>query len=261
MKPDIDRYWRLESPIHSWDPRLKILTLIILAFSISSVQHISTALGCFFISILILQLTKIPFSFSLKRLAAVTMFVGPFFLIMPLTVKAQSGDTIYFFTHLKFLEINTRGLLLAARVYLKAVSIVLLTVPMFGTNRFDISIKALEHLKVPNSMIQMILFSYRYIFVFLSELKRMSLAMKLRKFSPTTNFHTLRTYGNFLGTLLVRSFERTEEVYHAMLSRGYKGILKIPFEYRAKAADFFKSSLIFMVIFGIIYFDRFFKGF
>lgn len=261
MKPDIDRYWRLESPIHSWDPRLKILTLIILAFSISSVNHISTAFGCLFISILILQLTKIPFSFSLKRLAAVTMFVGPFFLIMPLTVKAQSGDTIYFFTHLKFLEINTRGLLLAAKVYLKAVSIVLLTVPMFGTNRFDISIKALERLKVPNSIIQMLLFSYRYIFVFLSELKRMSLAMKLRKFSPATNFHTLRTYGNFLGTLLVRSFERTEEVYHAMLSRGYKGILKIRFEYRAKAADFFKSSLIFMAIFGIIYFDRFFKGF
>ena len=261
MKPDIDRYWQLGSPIHTWDPRLKILTLTILAFSISSVQHISSALGCLLISLLLLRLTKIPFSFSLKRLAAVTMFVGPFFLIMPLTVKAQSGDTIYFFTHLKFLEINTRGLFLAARVYLKAVSIVLLTVPMFGTNRFDISIKALEHLKIPNSMIQMILFSYRYIFVFLSELKRMSLAMKIRKFSPSTNFHTLRTYGNFLGTLLVRSFERTEEVYHAMLSRGYTGILKIRYEYKVKVADFFKSSLILVTVFGIIYFDRFFKGF
>jgi len=261
MEPDIDRYWRLKSSIHSWDPRLKILTLTILAFSISSVHHIPTAFGCLLISIFLLKLTKIPFSFSLKRLAAVTMFVGPFFLIMPLTVKAQSGDTIYFFTHLKFLEINTRGLLLAAKVYLKAVSIVLLTVPMFGTNRFDTSIKALEHLKVPNSIIQMILFSYRYLFVFLNELKRMSLAMKLRKFSPATNFHTLRTYGNFLGTLLVRSFERTEEVYHAMLSRGYKGILKIHFKYRPKAIDYFKSSLIFMAVFGIIYFDRFFKGF
>ena len=261
MKPDIDRYWRLESPIHRWDPRLKILTLTILAFSISSVQHISIAIGCLFFSILLLQFTRIPFSFSLKRLAAVTMFVGPFFLIMPLTVKAQSGDTIYFFTHLTFLEINIRGLLLAARIYLKAASIVLLTVPMFGTNRFDTSIKALEHLKVPNSMIQMILFSYRYVFVFLSELKRMSLAMKLRKFSPGTNFHTLRTYGNFLGTLLVRSFERTEEVYHAMLSRGYKGLLKIRFEYRAKAIDFLKSSVIFIVIFGILYFDHFFRGF
>jgi len=258
MKPDIDRYWKLESPIHAWDPRLKIFTLIFLAFTISSVQRISTAMVCLFFSLLLLQLTQIPFSFSLKRLAAVTMFVGPFFVIMPITVKVQPGDTIYFFTHLRFLEINTRGLLLAGRVYIKAVAIVLLVVPMFGTNRFDISIKAMERLKVPNSVIQMILFSYRYIFVFLAELKRMSLAMRIRKFTPSTDLHTLKIYGNFLGTLLVKSFERTEEVYQAMVSRGYTGVLKIHFDYQAKAADLVKSTLIFVSISGIIYFDRFF---
>jgi cobalt/nickel transport system permease protein len=261
MRPDIDRYWELKSPIHSWDPRLKILTLAILAFSISSVQRMSTAIGCLLVSFILLRLTRIPLSFTLERLAAVTMFVGPFFIVMPLTIRAQPGDTIYFFSHLRFLEINARGLLLAAKVYCKAVSIVLLVVPMFGTNRFDISIKALEHLKVPNSIVQMLLFSYRYIFVFLAELKRMSLAMKVRKFTPSTNLHTLKTYGNFLGTLLVRSFERAEGVYQAMLSRGYTGTLKTRFEYRMKFTDMVKSILIFVAIFGIIYFDRFFRGF
>ena len=216
------------------------------------------AFGCLLGSLLLLRLTKIPLSFSLKRLAAVTLFVGPFFIVMPLTVKTRPGDTIYFFSHLSFLEMNTRGLLLACRVYSKAVAIVLLVVPMFGTNRFDISIKALEHLKIPNSVIQMLLFSYRYIFGFLAELKRMSLAMKIRKFSPSTNLHTLKTYGNFVGTLLVRSFERTEDVYHAMLARGYTGVLRTRFEYRTRAGDFVKSSLIFVAVLGIIYFDRFF---
>jgi cobalt/nickel transport system permease protein len=221
----------------------------------------STALGCLLISLLLLALTKIPLSFSLKRLAAVTMFVGPFFLVMPLTIKAQPGDTIYFFSRIRFIEINARGLFLAARVYCKAISIVLLVVPMFGTSRFDISIKALEHLKVPNSVVQMLLFSYRYIFVFIAELKRMTLAMQVRKFTPSTNMHTLKTYGNFLGTLLVRSFERAEAVYQAMLSRGYTGTLKTRFEYRTKCADVVKSTLIFGAVLGIIYFDRFFRGF
>ncbi|MCL6584529.1 MAG: cobalt ECF transporter T component CbiQ [bacterium] len=261
MRPDIDRYWELKSPIHSWDPRLRILTLLILAFSISSAQRLPTILGCLLFSFLLLWLTKIPLSFSLKRLAAVTTFIGPFFLIMPLTIKAKPGDTIYFFSHLKFLEINVRGLYLATRVYCKAVAIVLLVVPMFGTSRFDTSIKALEHLKVPNSIIQMILFSYRYVFVFLAELKRMSLAMKVRKFTPSTNFHTLKTYGNFIGTLLVRSFELAEEVYQAMLARGYTGRLKIQVNYRTKPGDWIKSALIFAAVLGIIYFDRFFRGF
>ncbi|MEW6378017.1 MAG: cobalt ECF transporter T component CbiQ [bacterium] len=261
MRPDIDRYWELKSPIHSWDPRLKILSLLVLAFTISSAQRLPTILGCLLISCIVLRLTRIPLSFSLKRLAAVTTFIGPFFLVMPLTIKAQPGDTLYFFSHLGFLEINARGLVLASRVYLKAVSIVLLVVPMFGTSRFDTSIKALEHLKVPNSIIQMILFSYRYVFVFLAELKRMSLAMRVRKFTPSTNFHTLKTYGNFVGTLLVRSFERAEDVYQAMLARGYTGTLKTRFDYRTRPRDLIKSSLIFITVFGIIYFDRFFRGF
>ena len=53
----------------------------------------------------------------------------------------------------------------------------------------------------------------------------------------------------------------SEGLTETLLARAYKGILKIRFQYRAKAADFFKSSLIFMIIFGIIYFDRFFKRF
>lgn len=256
MRPDIDRYWKLESSIHNWDPRFKIFTLVIFAFAISSLHHLSAIVICFFFCLLLHKLSKIPFSFSLKRLAAVTTFIGPFFLIMPLTVITKAGDTIYYFRHIPYLELNVRGIFLALRIYIKAVSIVLVMIPMFGTNRFDISIKSLEKLKVPNSIVQMLLFSYRYIFVFLAEFKQMLLAMKIRKFKPSANIHTLKTYGNFLGTLLVRSFERTEEVYQAMLSRGYKGILKIPFHYRARFSDYLKSVLIFSITFFILFYDR-----
>jgi cobalt/nickel transport system permease protein len=210
------------------------------------------------ISLFLVFLTRIPFSFSLKRLAAVTMFVGPFFIVMPLTMPTKAGDTIYYFTHLEFMEINARGLLLAGTVYLKAIAIVLLVVPMFGTNRFDISIKALERLKVPNKIVQMILFSYRYIFVFLAEMRRMMVGMQVRGFEQKSDTHTLRTMGNFVGVLLVRSFERTERVYHAMLSRGYKGVLNTYFDYKITGKDVLKGVFVSAACGIIIFQDRIF---
>ncbi len=258
MKPDIDRYCELKSTIHRWDPRIKILSLFTLAFCIGSVKHIFVALPCLALSLILVALTHIPAKFSIKRLAAPVLFVGPFFIVMPLSIRPMAGDTIYYFSHINFLEINLRGLSMAALVCTKAAAIVLLTVPMLGTNRFDISIKALEHLKMPNSVIQMILFTYRYIFVFIAEMNRMITAMRLKRFVARTNMITLKTYGNFVGVLLLRSFERTERVYYAMLARGYSGVLRTRFDYQIKAKDIIKAVPIFLAIVGIIYFDRFF---
>lgn len=255
MRPEIDRYSHLNSPIHCWDPRVKIATLTLLIFSIASVQRLQNAAVCLVISLSLVFLTRIPYSFSLKRLAAVTMFLGPFFIVMPLTMRTRPGDTIYFFSHLEFMEINARGLSLAGMVYLKAISIVLLVVPMFGTNRFDISIKALERLKVPNKIVQMILFSYRYIFVFLAEMRRMAVGMQVRGFEKKSDTHTLKTMGNFVGVLLVRSFERTERVYHAMLSRGYKGVLNTYFDYKITVKDLVKGLLV-IAVSGLILFQN-----
>jgi cobalt/nickel transport system permease protein len=99
-------------------------------------------------------------------------------------------------------------------------------VPLFGTSRFPVTIQALASLRVPSIVVQMILMCYRYLFVFVSEMQRMATAMKARGFQRKTDLATLRIVGNFVGVLLVRSFERTERVYDAMLSRGYTGKIR-----------------------------------
>jgi cobalt/nickel transport system permease protein len=38
---------------------------------------------------------------------------------------------------------------------------------------------------------------------------------------------TLRTYGSLIGSLLLRSMERAERVYRAMVSRGFDGEIRL----------------------------------
>ena len=48
--------------------------------------------------------------------------------------------------------------------------------------------------------------------------------MKVRGFRKRTDLETMRSLGNLLGMLIVRSFDRTQRVYDGMLSRGYSGV-------------------------------------
>jgi cobalt/nickel transport system permease protein len=78
-------------------------------------------------------------------------------------------------------------------------------------------------LKIPDKLSHLLLFTYRYIHVFEREYQRLVQAMKIRGFVPRTDLHTYRSYGYLAAMLLVRSFDRAERVFQAMLCRGFNG--------------------------------------
>jgi len=100
--------------------------------------------------------------------------------------------------------------------------------------------------------VQMVLFTYRYIYVFMEDVKTLNVAMRARGFIPKTNLRTMSILGGFLGTLLVRSFERTERVYKAMLSKGYNGTFPSMVEFSADTADFAKAGVILLLAIGLL---------
>ena len=75
---------------------------------------------------------------------------------------------------------------------------------------------------MPRVMIMILSFMYRYVFVLVDEVMRMRQARDSRNFGGSRLWH-LRTIGNMTGTLFIRSYERGERVYAAMLARGFDG--------------------------------------
>ena len=171
----------------------------------------------------------------------VLLFCLFFFIIMPLTVP---GDEII---RLNFVSISWEGTKYASLITLRAISAVLLIFPMIGTMKFDTTIKALQRLKVPNKFVQMIMFTYRYVFVFMEEARRMFTAADARIFKKGTNIRTLRITSNLVGMLFIHSFERTQNIYNSMVSRGYTGYLKTLDEFRVCGKDFLKAFSIVVI--------------
>jgi cobalt/nickel transport system permease protein len=83
--------------------------------------------------------------------------------------------------------------------------------------------QALGSLKVPNKLVQLLLLTYRYVFVIELEYRRLSRAATMRGFLPGTNLHTYKTYAYMVGILFVRAGLRAQRVHQAMRCRGFDG--------------------------------------
>jgi cobalt/nickel transport system permease protein len=236
--PEIDKFAHLKSPLHSWDPRIKIISISVLILSIVLLQDLRVAFLGLALAIILVFLSKIPFSFVFVHLRWVLFFVLALFIIISLTVP---GNLL---VRLSFLSISREGFKLSLLISLRAISAALLIFPMIGTTRFNLTLKALQKIKIPDRIIQLLMFTYRYIFLFLDEEKRIFIGANSRGWVRKTNLSSLKTMGNLVGMLLVHSFERTERIRDAMVSRGYNGRLKILDEFTLSPKDFIKASLI-----------------
>lgn len=248
--PAIDAQAHLDSPFHRWDPRIKIASLTFFIFCVASVSQLSLAFFAVTCAALSVRIARIPFRRPLRRLTAMGAFLALLLVVMPLTVPARSGDTLIVFDRLSSFPFSLRGFQLALLICLKASAIALMIEPLLGTSLFSVTIQALARLKVPSMVCQMILLAHRYIFVFQNEAGRMRKGMSARGFHERTDIETLRTIGNFLGMLLVRSFERTQRVYEAMLARGYDGNLQSNVEFNAQDKDWVKGA--FWIAMGVV---------
>ncbi len=239
--PEIDKFAHLKSFLHSWDPRVKIVSVSILILSIVLVRDLKVAFLGLSLAIVLVFLSKIPFSFVFIHLRWVLFFVLALFALICLTVP---GNLL---VRLSFLSISREGFKLSLLISLRAISAALLIFPMIGTTRFNLTLKALQKIKIPDKLIQLLMFTYRYIFLFLDEEKRMFIGANSRGWVRKTNLSSLKTMANLVGMLLVHSFERTERIRDAMVSRGYNGRLKILDEFTLSPKDLIKASLIIAV--------------
>ncbi len=236
--PEIDRYSALDSPMHRFDPRAKIIAFLILIFAVVLLPDLKLAFIGFIGAVLFLIASKLPLRFALQHIKWVFLFVVPFIVIMPFTVDGTEIFSFYGLT------MTYEGLEYGILVAVRAISAVILVLPMIATTRFDITIKALDRLKMPNMLVQMFMFTYRYIFVFVVEFQRTWRAMVARGFKLKTSLYALKTIGKALGMLFVRSYERGDRVYQALRSRGYTGSPRTLVEFQMHASDYIWAILI-----------------
>lgn len=94
----------------------------------------------------------------------------------------------------------------------------------------------LDRLKVPRLITSIAGFMVRYLDVIAGEMHRMRMAMLSRGHDPRWIWQ-LKAYATSAGALFIRSYERGERVYYAMVARGFEGHIPALAIDRVPAAD------------------------
>ncbi len=208
------------------EPRVKVVAIFIFVM-IATTLHNKTILGAAFLLLLGSSLVVgISLVYILKRVVFILPFGGLMLLLLPFVTP---GDPL-FTLHLGRLELAAtyEGWEAALLPGLRMITAFLGMVLLAATTTLPEILHALKHLKVPRILIVLMEFTVRYLVVVLDELSRMQTAKKARAFAAGKNlwhWHTIKTLGSTLAILFLRSYDRAERVYLAMLARGYDGNL------------------------------------
>ena len=124
-----------------------------------------------------------------------------------------------------------------------------------STSTFILIASALRELKVPEKLVSMILFTYRYIFVYLDDLRKMRTSLKLRGFKNRNSMRSLKSSTSLIGSLLIRSFEQTERIYNAMILRGYTGKIYYNSEFNLELFDILFFIFLLIISSIIVLYD------
>ena len=247
MNLRLDEYAHFDSLLHRWDQRYKFIGLMALIFAYAFVSELWILPVMAVVTAVIYVASTLPFSFMLTRLRYPSFFILVVVLILPFV----SGETVL----MSFgpLDVKREGLLAVLLIATKFFSILTLGLVLFGSAPFLTAIKAMRALGLPAILTDITLLSFRYLFEIGDYLGKMQIAMRLRGFRERRlsgrGFATLAWLG---GSILVRSYEQSEQVYKAMILRGYGSGAHAESEFSSSARDVIMLVSILLVAIGFV---------
>lgn len=200
---EVDRY-ALGSRLVGFDPRVKVVCTIVLVVTLALLTDLSSVMVILAFVLLLIAASRVP----IKHVLAILLVALPFALFASLMMLLFSGP---------------EG---AVLMFLRISASILALICLVTTTPFFMLLAALRSLRVPRVLVNLLLFSYRFIFLLLDEMERMRTARKARGFKGGTNLRdrsAFQTLANTIGMAFVRASSRGSRIYDALLSRGYSG--------------------------------------
>jgi cobalt/nickel transport system permease protein len=198
----IDRYSSISSPVHHVPLSLKLFVTI--AILLCTVM-VPGSTGVYFIAafvflIVVGMLSRIPALFLAKRLLFLEVFV-----------VGVAGLTL----------LQPNGLEAFANALIRSTICLFAIVLFSNTTRFADLLQSLRRWGIPDLMITILALMYRYIFVLVDEMERMQRARTSRMFVEN-RWARWKSLSTVIAQSFLRSTERAERIYAAMLARGWK---------------------------------------
>jgi cobalt/nickel transport system permease protein len=223
----LDVYHPGTSSIHHLDARVKLVLTV--AF-ITTVIITPDGAWCAYVLLTGLTLGLIVASRLgvgfVQRRAAVAL---PFTLAAVTIAFSTPGRPLVTATAFGWrIALTDTGLIRFVSTLLRSWLSVQVAVVSTASTSFPTLLHAMRSLHLPKVLVTIVGFTYRYLFVIANEALRLMRARTARSGAPDGHggrsvFWRAQVTGGMVGSLFLRSIERSERIYNGMLARGYDG--------------------------------------
>lgn len=245
------------------DPRIKIVFLIYFVVIASLLKNINSEIllgtWIFFLCVL----SKLPlfqfykkvfitggiFGFLIPLPSALNLFTPGEFLLPLFSLPKSFIPLIPVFP--ESIGITNEGLLRVLMVTSRVINSLSITLLVFYTTPFPEMMRGLRFFRVPETMVMIMTLTYKYVFLFVKMIQEMYLARKVRYIGREKE-STMRSWiAGRIVFIFQRSQRRFEEVYRAMVSRGFTGKIRNPSPPPFCLKDLLAG--IFLLLMGILF--------
>jgi cobalt/nickel transport system permease protein len=209
-----------DSPLHRLPAQCKVAATAL--FVVAVVATPREAWWAFVLDLALLiglaVLGRVPLGVAARRLVLEAPFLA-FAVLLPFVAEGPRVDV-------GPLSLSESGLWGAWNIVAKGTLGAFAAVLLVSTTELPAILRGLERLHVPRTFTTVAGFMVRYADVVSGEMSRMAVARQSRGHDPRWLWQA-RAVASSAGALFVRSYERGERVYLAMLARGYEGAMPV----------------------------------
>ena len=222
-----ERYQAGNGFLYRLDARVKVVvTLLLILGILLTPEHALPAYGLLWV---LLGGLAAASRISLWRLARLGGLALPFVLAAVTLPFTMPGHAVF---RVAGITISDAGLMRFISILLKSWLSVQAALLLSLTTPFTDLLWAFACLHLPETLIAIVGFMYRYLYTLSDEAERLiraraarSAVLTGRKAGGRLRWRA-RTAGGMIGNLFLRSYERSERVYGAMVARGYNGQMR-----------------------------------
>jgi len=246
--PSLDRYVAGSSPVHAADARVKLVVTLAFIVAVTSLPAgVWPAYGAMAAGVWVAVAVSRA---GLLRLLRRSSLAIPFVLIAVPSMFTRPGEGV-FDLGLGFATVTAtdEGLAFVGSVVAKSWMSVTAAALLTATTPMPEVIRSLRSLGVPAVLVSIVAFMYRYVFVLVDEAQRLLRARAARSAGAGagtggTIAWRARVAGGMAGSLFLRTYERSERIYLAMLARGFDGEIRGRRERRLKALSAVRGAAL-----------------
>ncbi len=249
-----DQYAQEKGLMQSLDPRVKTITMLVFIVLVMLNKNIILLLGLYAVCLLLVWFSRINLGFFLKRTWVFIPLFSLFVAIPALFNVFTPGQPLVTWRLFGWpLVITCQGALSAGMFVTRVITSVSFAVLLSITTKHFQLLKVLRVLGIPQVFVMTLGMCYRYIYLFVGIIEDTYLAIKSRVGTKIHYKSGQQLVAWNIAFLWQRSCKLNEEVYKAMLSRGYRGEVEVLEDFRLKTRDLVWAGLVIMFSAGLIY--------